>query len=165
MTHAARIAVIGAAGWAGSRHVQAFHALGASVVALVDPIPQVRTLARAVGAEVLDSPARLDADDVDLVVVSLPSSSQPGVSADLLQRSLRVLVEKPIGSSSANAAVLGELENIDDALMVGYTLITTRSRRRWRVGSLPQTSSVSAFARRRESSRSIRGELHLTKAG
>ena len=122
MTHAARIAVIGAAGWAGSRHVQAFHALGASVVALVDPIPQVRTLARAVGAEVLDSPARLDADDVDLVVVSLPSSSQPGVTADLLQRGLRVLVEKPIGSSSANAAVLGELENIDDALMVGYML-------------------------------------------
>jgi hypothetical protein len=55
MTHAARITVIGAAGWAGSRHVQAFHALGASVVALVDPIPQVRTFALAVGAEVLDS--------------------------------------------------------------------------------------------------------------
>lgn len=122
MTDTTRIAVIGAAGWAGSRHVEAFRALGARVAALVDPNPQVRTMASAVGAEVLDSPARLHADEVDLVVVSLPSSSQPGVTADLLQRGLRVLVEKPIGSSSANAAVLGKLENIDDALMVGYTL-------------------------------------------
>jgi predicted dehydrogenase len=122
MTDTTRIAVIGAAGWAGSRHVEAFHALGARIVALVDPNPHVRTTARAVGAEVLDSPAQLHADEVDLVVVALPSSLQPGVTADLLQRGLRVLVEKPIGSSSANAAVLGKLENIDDALMVGYTL-------------------------------------------
>ena len=54
MTDTTRIAVIGAAGWAGSRHVKAFHALGARVVALIDPSPHVCTAARAVGAEVLD---------------------------------------------------------------------------------------------------------------
>ena len=64
MTDPTRIAVVGAAGWAGSRHVEAFHALGARVVALVDPSPHVPTVARAVGAEVLDSPAQLDADEV-----------------------------------------------------------------------------------------------------
>jgi predicted dehydrogenase len=122
MTNATRVAVVGAAGWAGSRHVEAFRTLGARVVALIDPSPHVRTMARAVGAEVLDAPARLHADEVDLVVVSLPSSLQPGVSADLLRRGLRVLVEKPIGSSGANAAVLRDIENIENALMVGYTL-------------------------------------------
>ena len=102
--------------------MEAFHALGARVVALVDPSPHVCTVARAVGAEVLDSPARLNAKEVDLVVVALPSRLQPGVSADLLRRGLRVLVEKPIGSSSANAAALGEIANVENALMVGYTL-------------------------------------------
>ncbi len=122
MTDPARVAVIGAAGWAGSRHVGAFHARGAQVVALIDPSPETSGLAHGVGAQVLDSPDRLRSRDVDLVVVSLPSSMQPAFSADLLRRGFRVLVEKPIGSSSANAAVLAELDNIDDALMVGYTL-------------------------------------------
>lgn len=122
MTDAARVAVIGAAGWAGRRHVEAFHALGARVVAVIDPSPETSRLARGVGAEVLDSPDRLRSTDVDLVVVSLPATMQPGLSADLLRRGFRVLVEKPIGSSTANAAVLADLENIDDALMVGYTL-------------------------------------------
>ena len=44
------------------------------------------------------------------------------VSADLLRRGLRVLVEKPVGTSHANAAVLDEIPNIEDRLMVGYTL-------------------------------------------
>jgi predicted dehydrogenase len=122
MTDAARIAVIGAAGWAGSRHVAAFHAQGARVVALIDPSPRTSAIAHGVGAEVLASPDSLRPTDVDLVVVSLPSSMQPGVSAQLLRRGFRVLVEKPIGSSAANAAVLAEFDNIDDALMVGYTL-------------------------------------------
>jgi predicted dehydrogenase len=117
-----RIAVIGAAGWAGSRHVQAFHAQGAQVTALIDPSPNVHPIARTVGAEVLDVPARLRADDVDLVVVALPSGSQPHVSADLLRRGHHVLMEKPIGASVANARVLEGIPDIDDCLMVGYSL-------------------------------------------
>ncbi|ROQ60387.1 putative dehydrogenase [Rathayibacter sp. PhB152] len=122
MTAPVRVAVIGAAGWAGSRHVHAFHELGADLVALIDPSPLALELAREVDAEVLDSADSLAVDDVDLVVVSLPTSAQPEVVAALLQRGFRVLTEKPIGSSAANAAVLGEIESIDDALMVGYTL-------------------------------------------
>jgi len=71
-----RIAVIGAAGWARSRHVQAFHAQGAQLTALIDPSPNVHTLARTVGADVLDEPARLRANDVDLVVVALPRATE-----------------------------------------------------------------------------------------
>jgi len=166
MTDPARIAVIGAAGWAGRHHVRAFRAQGASVVALVDPSPQVRALAREVGAEVLDSPARLGADDVDLAVVALPSSSQPGGSADLLRRALRVLVEKPIGSSSANAAVLGELENVDDALMVGYTLhhhpVAKKKLADWVATSNVISVSVRSAARKLAVDSC---GLHLAKAG
>jgi predicted dehydrogenase len=122
LTDAVRIAVVGAAGWAGSRHVDSLHALGAEVVALVDPSPSVVRMAQRIGARVVDSPTQLMTGDVDLVVVSLPSSLQPSVCADLLRRGHRVLVEKPIGSSGANAAVLDELESANDALMVGYTL-------------------------------------------
>ncbi|NQX12109.1 Gfo/Idh/MocA family oxidoreductase [Microbacteriaceae bacterium VKM Ac-2855] len=122
MTDTVRVAVIGAAGWAGSRHVRAFHQLGADVVALVDPSPRTAELAREVGATVLASAEEIDADDVDLVVVSLPTSAQPATAAALLCRGLRVLTEKPIGSSAANAAVLGGIDDVDDHLMVGYTL-------------------------------------------
>jgi predicted dehydrogenase len=114
--------VIGAAGWAGSRHVTAFHAQGADVVALVDPSPHTPELARRVGAKVLDSPDGLSSDDIDLVVVSLPSGMQPHVSAKLLDSGLRVLVEKPLGASSANAAALAGQRHVEDRLMVGYTL-------------------------------------------
>ncbi|MCM6761655.1 Gfo/Idh/MocA family oxidoreductase [Rathayibacter sp. ZW T2_19] len=120
MSAPVRVAVVGAAGWAGSRHVRAFHELGAEVVALVDPSSLALELARDVGAEVVDSADRLE--DVDLVVVSLPTSVQPDVTAALLRRGFRVLSEKPIGSSVANAAVLADVECVDDALMVGYTL-------------------------------------------
>ncbi|NQX18301.1 Gfo/Idh/MocA family protein [Rathayibacter sp. VKM Ac-2857] len=122
MTGAVRVAVVGAAGWAGSRHVRAFHQLGADVVALVDPSPRTADLAREVGATVLASAAAIGADDVDLVVVSLPTAAQPAVAAELLGRGLRVLVEKPLGSSRENAAVLGTADAVDEALMVGYTL-------------------------------------------
>lgn len=122
MKDVARVAVIGAAGWAGGRHVEAFRTHGARVVALIDPSPATSDLARQVGAELFASPDHLDPTDVDLVVVSLPSSMQPAVSADLLHKGFRVLVEKPIGSSAANAEALSRLGNIDRDLMVGYTL-------------------------------------------
>ena len=122
MSDAARIAVIGAAGWAGRRHVDAFCTVGGRVVALIDPDPRVYTMAGTIGAQVLESPSDLLAEGIDLVVVSLPSSLQPGVSAELLRRGLRVLVEKPIGSSAANAAVLCEVSGIGETMMVGYTL-------------------------------------------
>lgn len=117
-----RIAVIGAAGWAGRRHVAAFDKLGAEVAALIDPSPLVQELALTVGAAVIGSPEELKEDSIDLVVVSLPSSAQPEVVSRLLRRGFRVLVEKPIGSSPDNATVLEGIDGIDDALMVGYTL-------------------------------------------
>jgi predicted dehydrogenase len=121
-TQAIRVAVVGAAGWAGGCHVAAFQAQGADVVALIDPSPRTADLARQIGAEVLPSPESLSSQSVDLVVVALPSSMQPGVCATLLDRGLRVLVEKPVGSSFDNAAVLADHPGVDERLMVGFTL-------------------------------------------
>ena len=70
----------------------------------------------------LDSPDGLISEDVDLVVVSLPSGMQPDLSAKMLDRGFRVLVEKPLGSSSPNAAVLAGHPHVEDRLMVGYSL-------------------------------------------
>lgn len=122
MSTPARVAVIGAAGWAGRRHVRAFRDIGADVAILIDPSPAVHELAREVGATVAGSAAELSRDSIDLVVVSLPTSVQPGVVAGLLRRGFRVLMEKPLGSSAENAAELATVDSVDDALMVGYTL-------------------------------------------
>lgn len=117
-----RVAVIGAAGWAGSRHVEAFRTLGAAVTVIIDPSPKAEELAAALGARVLASHQDLQQGEVDLVVVALPSSAQPVVVADVLRRGFRVLVEKPIGSSVENAAALQGVDGVESRLMVGYTL-------------------------------------------
>ncbi len=150
-TQPPRVAVIGAAGWAGSRHAEAFHELGADVVALIDPSPRVHELALRVGAAVLGSPADLSPNAVDLVVVSLPSSAQPEVTAELLRRGFRVLVEKPIGSSSDNAAILADVDGIDESLMVGYTLHqhpAAKEMAEWVASSTVISVSVRSAARK-----------------
>ena len=121
-TRPVRVAVIGAAGWAGGCHVAAFRARGAEIVALLDPSPRTADLARQTGAKVHSSLQSLSPKTVDLAVVALPSSLQPELSATLLDLGLRVLVEKPLGSSVANTAVLAGHPLVEDRLMVGYTL-------------------------------------------
>lgn len=122
MTRPVRVAVIGADGWAGRCHVAALRAHGAEIVAVLDPSPRTAELGRQIGAAVLSSPESLSPDEVDLAVVALPSSMQPRWSVTLLDLGLRVLVEKPLGSSAANAAVLVDHPHVEERLMVGYTL-------------------------------------------
>lgn len=131
--------------------MHAFHDLGARIVALIDPSPRTAELARDMKAQTLESHDQLRPTDVDLVVVSLPSSMQPGVSADLLRRGFRVLVEKPIGASAANAETLSELENVDRDLMVGYTLHYHPAAKRladWIASSTVISISVRSAARK-----------------
>jgi predicted dehydrogenase len=117
-----RVAVVGAAGWAGSRHARAFTAAGAKVAILVERDERGFALAQELGAQLVPSTAELHPADLDLVVVALPSTLQPVICADLLERGFRVLAEKPVAADAEGAAVLAAASGVNDRLMVGYTL-------------------------------------------
>ena len=119
---ALRVAVIGAAGWAGSRHARAFAAAGADVTFLIDSDDRALPLARELGAAVAPSSNALRLEHTDLVVVALPTTMQPAVCADLLNRGFRVLSEKPVAADTEGAAVLAAASGVNERLMVGYTL-------------------------------------------
>ncbi|MBU2670197.1 Gfo/Idh/MocA family oxidoreductase [Actinoplanes bogorensis] len=106
----ARVAVVGAAGWAGSRQLNAFAEVGAEIVAVVDP---------AISSTTIDE---LDPAGVDLVVVALPTRAQPAVCAGLLGRGFRVLCEKPVAADPVQARELASVPGAADRLMIGYML-------------------------------------------
>lgn len=117
-----RVAVVGAAGWAGSRHVAAFAATGAHIVALVDPSPRGSEIARQYGAPVLATVNELHPSEVDLVVVSLPTAIQPRLCAQLLERGFKVLSEKPVAATPEAAEELGALPMTPRELGVCFML-------------------------------------------
>ncbi|MFC8037966.1 Gfo/Idh/MocA family protein [Paenarthrobacter sp. NPDC057355] len=125
MTTAARplrVAVVGAAGWAGSRHARAFAKLGANVTYLVEKDDRAFELAQELGAQVVPSIQELHSDHLDLVVVALPTTLQPAICADLLTRGFRVLTEKPVAADADGAAIMAAAWGVGERLMVGYTL-------------------------------------------
>ncbi len=125
MTTAARsprVAVVGAAGWAGSRHARAFAKVGADVTYLVEKDERAASLARELGAQMVPGITELPSDDLDLVVVALPTTLQPAICADLLNRGFRVLTEKPVAADADGAAIMAAASGVNLRLMVGYTL-------------------------------------------
>jgi predicted dehydrogenase len=148
----ARIAVVGASGWAGSRHVAAFAEAGARVAALVDPSPRTAELAAVHDARPLTDVAELTPDEVDLVVVALPSSLQPAVCRELLGAGHRVLVEKPLAPGLADTVALADVPGIDERLMVGFTLRghpAVAALRDWVAAERPVAMTVRSVARKR----------------
>ncbi|MHC6231075.1 Gfo/Idh/MocA family protein [Arthrobacter sp. MMS24-T111] len=121
-TPAPRVAVVGAAGWAGSRHARAFAAAGAHVTALVEKDDRAYPLAQELGAVLVASTEALRPEHADLVVVALPTTIQPAICADLLNRGFHVLTEKPVAADAEGAAVLAAASGVNERLMVGYTL-------------------------------------------
>ncbi|MGJ3190061.1 Gfo/Idh/MocA family oxidoreductase [Paenarthrobacter nitroguajacolicus] len=117
-----RVAVVGAAGWAGSRHARAFTKVGANVTHLVEKDERAVSLAHELGAQVVPSVQELRSDQLDLVVVALPTTLQPDVCADLLTRGFRVLTEKPVAADAESAAIMAAASGVNQRLMVGYTL-------------------------------------------
>ena len=117
-----RVAVVGAAGWAGSRHARAFAMVGANVTHLVEKDARAVPLAQELGAQVVPSVQELDPDRLDLVVVALPTTLQPAICADLLNRGCRVLTEKPVAADAEGAAIMAAASGANERLMVGYTL-------------------------------------------
>jgi D-apiose dehydrogenase len=103
-----RVAVIGA-GWFAGFHVQAWRALGAEVVALVDlDLARAQALAAREGlARVFNSAqAALDSTQPTLVDVVLPPSAQHAVVATTLARRLPTICQKPFGVDLADARAM-----------------------------------------------------------
>lgn len=119
---APRVAVVGGAGWAGSRHARAFAAAGADVAVIVEKDERGIALAQVLGAQLVPSAQELDPEHLDLVVVALPTTVQPLMVADLLNRGFRVLTEKPVAADAEGAAVMAAASGVNERLMVGYTL-------------------------------------------
>ncbi|WP_461173295.1 Gfo/Idh/MocA family oxidoreductase [Arthrobacter sp. Z1-9] len=121
-TSAPRVAIVGAAGWAGSRHARAFTAAGADVLFLVEKDDRAVPLAQELGAALVPNTRTLRPELLDLVVVALPATMQPALCADLLNRGFRVLSEKPVAADAEGAAVMVSAYGVNERLMVGYTL-------------------------------------------
>lgn len=119
---ALRVGVVGAAGWAGSRHARAFAAAGAKVTSLVEKDGRACTLAQELGSMLVPSTEALRPEHTDLVVVALPTTIQPAICADLLNRGFRVLTEKPVAADAEGAAILAAASGVTERLMIGYTL-------------------------------------------
>ena len=119
-----RVAVIGACGWAGQRHLAAFRALEASVTHLVDHSPQCAEAAREIGAEAVADYRDILDIKLDGVSIALPPSEQPEISKAFLQRGVSVLCEKPVAMNAAQAQdVCDFVRRMPDALfMPGFLL-------------------------------------------
>jgi len=119
-----KVAVIGACGWAGQRHLAAFRALGASVTHVVDHNPRRSEVAAAIGAVALQDHGDLRDADLDAVSIALPPADQPDICKAFLQRGVSVLCEKPV---AMNAAQAGEIRDFaaatpDAVFMPGFLL-------------------------------------------
>lgn len=98
-----RVGVVGT-GAMGRHHVRILSELeGAELVGIYDQRPEVAAeRAAAHATEVFDSPQAL-ADEVDAVVLAVPTVEHATLGCDLLARGCHVLVEKPIASSLEEA--------------------------------------------------------------
>ena len=119
-----KIAVIGACGWAGQRHLAAFRSLGVQVTHLVDPDPRCAAIAAAIGARALGDHRDLRNADLDAVSVALPPADQPDVCKAFLQRGVSVLCEKPVAATAVQAAEIRDLaaERSGAVFMPGFLL-------------------------------------------
>lgn len=117
-----RTAVIGI-GHLGRHHARLLGALaGASLVAVVDTVHErAMDAAAATGARALTDHRDL-LDDVDAVIVAVPTEIHREIAVPFLERGVAVLVEKPMSRSIADADAMLEAARRGNAVLaVGHT--------------------------------------------
>jgi predicted dehydrogenase len=118
-----RVGVVGCGYW-GSKHVRVLHAIrGVARVVAIDPFED-RTAALKQAFPNMPSFPDLDAalDHVDAVVIATPPGTHAEVALAALAAGKSVLVEKPLATSSADAArMIQAAERSSLTLMVGHT--------------------------------------------
>lgn len=144
-----RLGVVGCGYW-GSKHVRVLSSLpGVESVVAIDQDPERRheMLSRYADHAVADLSAALP--DVDAVVVAVPPSLHRDVAAEAIAAGKHVLVEKPLATTSADAAELVAMaEDAEVALMVGHTFEFSAAlvelRRRIAAGDLGSVQYIDA---------------------
>jgi predicted dehydrogenase len=117
-----RVAVIGV-GHLGKHHARILSALeGASLVAVVDRIPErAAEIAAASGTQPFTDAAAI-AGSVDAVTIAVPTDQHLEVALPFLERGVSVLVEKPMARSLAEAdAMIAAARASGATLAVGHT--------------------------------------------
>lgn len=106
MSHAVRLAIIGA-GWPGAKHAEGAKASGGfKIAAVADLIPDRRSAvaAHATGArELEDASSAVREKDVDAVTIALPNHLHAEIAVAALRAGKHVLIEKPPGASAKDA--------------------------------------------------------------
>ncbi|MDR6144091.1 2-hydroxy-4-carboxymuconate semialdehyde hemiacetal dehydrogenase [Microbacterium foliorum] len=126
MTDKTRIAVVGANGAFGMKHLDGLKNIADTTVTVVSATSQEK--ADAVAAQygipyaVVGLDAVLERDDVDAVILATPTALHAGQTQAVLAAGKHVQVEIPLADSRADAeAVLAAVEASDRVAMVGHT--------------------------------------------
>ena len=117
-----RVAVVGV-GHLGRHHARILSALeGASLVAVVDRIPErAAEIAASVATRALTDYRQLF-DQVDAVTIATPTESHRDVALEFLERGVSVLVEKPMARTLAEAdQMIAAAAATGATLAVGHT--------------------------------------------
>jgi predicted dehydrogenase len=101
-----KVAVIGARGWAGGRHLAAFRKLKADVRFIVETHPDAKAIAAQSGAVAVDDYRHILDEPLDAVSIALPPSEQPEMAVAFLKKGIPVLCEKPLAMNARDAAAL-----------------------------------------------------------
>lgn len=120
-----RVGVAGCGYW-GSKHVRVLHATpGVSRVVVIEAQADIRanigqTFPAAVAFASLDD--ALQADALDALIVATPPATHAAVALQAVEAGIHVLVEKPLATTTADAAKLvSAAEEMGIALMAGHT--------------------------------------------
>lgn len=100
------VAIVGACGWAGSRHLEAYRKLGIRISHLCDPAPGAASMADSIGARLARDIEDLLDPAIDAVSVALPPALQPAMCRPLIAAGRAVLCEKPLADDIEAATEL-----------------------------------------------------------
>jgi predicted dehydrogenase len=117
-----RIAVVGI-GHLGRHHARLLSAMDdVSLVAVVDRVPEKAADAAATTGARAHTDYREVIDDVDAVVIAVPTEIHHEIAVPLLERGIAVLVEKPMSRSLADAdSMVAAARRSNAVLGVGHT--------------------------------------------
>lgn len=153
------IGIIGIGIWAVMSHIPNLRKSGrAEVVAITRRNPERLAMAKEalnVAAACTDWHEMLDRETLDAVIVCTPHHAHREPTIAALERSLHVLVEKPIALKAHDAwAMINAAEQANRVLMVGYD---SRTKAMWRaakqaleagaIGKIQQVNLASAIDR------------------